>query len=80
MSSLAALRALGAEPVLVDVFDTDKLTRVVRAAAPQVLIHQLTDLPFAPGAPQEGLERNAHLRIDGTRNLWPQLRPPTYGI
>jgi nucleoside-diphosphate-sugar epimerase len=50
---------------------TDKLTRVVRAAAPKVLIHQLTDLPFAPGAPQyeEGLERNARLRIGGTRNL-----------
>jgi nucleoside-diphosphate-sugar epimerase len=65
------LRALGAEPVVVDVFDTDELTRIVRAAAPQVMIHQLTDLPFAPGTPQyeEGLERNARLRIDGTRNL-----------
>jgi nucleoside-diphosphate-sugar epimerase len=46
------LHALGAEPVVVDVFDTDELTRVVRAAAPQVMIHQLTDLPFAPGTPQ----------------------------
>jgi nucleoside-diphosphate-sugar epimerase len=66
-----ALRALGAEPVMVDVFDMDELTRVVRAAAPQVIIHQLTDLPFAPGTPRynEGLERNARLRIDGTRNL-----------
>ncbi|MGB8578082.1 MAG: NAD(P)H-binding protein [Pseudolabrys sp.] len=41
-----ALHALGAEPVVVDVFDAGALTRVVRAAAPQVLIHQLTDLPF----------------------------------
>jgi nucleoside-diphosphate-sugar epimerase len=66
-----ALHALGAEPVVVDVFDAGALTRVIRAAAPQVLIHQLTDLPFAPGTSQyeEGLERNARLRIDGTRNL-----------
>ncbi|MGA9194507.1 MAG: dTDP-glucose 4,6-dehydratase, partial [Pseudolabrys sp.] len=43
----------------------------VRAAAPQAIIHQLTDLAFAPGTPQyeEGLARNARLRIEGTRNL-----------
>lgn len=66
-----ALRALGAEPVVVDVFDADALTRAVRAAAPQAIIHQLTDLAFAPGTPQyeEGLARNARLRIEGTRNL-----------
>jgi nucleoside-diphosphate-sugar epimerase len=67
----AAVAALGAEPVVVDVFDAAALMRAVQAAAPQVVIHQLTDLPHAPGAPryEEGLERNARLRIDGTRNL-----------
>jgi nucleoside-diphosphate-sugar epimerase len=66
-----ALRALGAEPVMVDVFDADALARAVRAAAPQAIIHQLTDLAFAPGTPQyeEGLARNARLRIEGTRSL-----------
>ncbi|MGH6789051.1 MAG: NAD-dependent epimerase/dehydratase family protein [Pseudolabrys sp.] len=66
-----ALRTLGAEPIVVDVFDADALARAVIAAAPQVVIHQLTDLPAAPGTPgyEEGLERNARLRIDGTRNL-----------
>lgn len=66
-----ALRALGAEPVVVDVFDAEALARAVKAAAPQAIIHQLTDLAFAPGSPryQEGLARNARLRIDGTRNL-----------
>jgi nucleoside-diphosphate-sugar epimerase len=65
------LRALGAEPVIVDVFNADALTRAVVASAPDVMIHQLTDLPFAPGSPryEEGLERNARLRIEGTRNL-----------
>jgi nucleoside-diphosphate-sugar epimerase len=34
-------------------------------------MHQLTDLPFAPGTPRydEGLERNAALRVAGSRNL-----------
>jgi nucleoside-diphosphate-sugar epimerase len=68
---IAALRALGAEPVVVDVFDAVALTRAVQAAAPDVVIHQLTDLPSAPGTPgfDAGLERNAKLRIAGTRNL-----------
>jgi nucleoside-diphosphate-sugar epimerase len=66
-----ALRALGAEPVVVDVFDAQALARAVKSAGPEVVIHQLTDLPFAPGTPQygEGLARNARLRIEGTRNL-----------
>jgi nucleoside-diphosphate-sugar epimerase len=43
----------------------------VQIAAPQVVMHQLTDLAFAPGTPryEEGLKRNAKLRIEGTRNL-----------
>ena len=67
----AAIEALGAQPVVVDVFDADALTRAVKAAAAQVLMHQLTDLPFAPGTPRydEALERNARLRVAGTRNL-----------
>ena len=57
----AAVAALGAEPAVVDVFDAAALTCVVQAAAPQVVIHQLTDLPYAPNTPgyDEGLERLA---------------------
>jgi len=66
-----AIAKLGAEPVVVDVFDAQALSRAVKAAAPQVVMHQLTDLPFAPNTPRyaEGLERNARLRVEGTRNL-----------
>jgi nucleoside-diphosphate-sugar epimerase len=66
-----ALRALGAAPVVVDVFDADALMRAITKAAPEAVIHQLTDLAFAPNDPryQEGLARNARLRIEGTRNL-----------
>jgi nucleoside-diphosphate-sugar epimerase len=66
-----AIVKLGAEPVVVDVFDAAAVARAVKQAAPQAIIHQLTDLAFAPGSPQyqEGLARNARLRIEGTRNL-----------
>ena len=66
-----AVRALGAEPVVVDVFDAPSLTRAVAAARPDIVIHQLTDLPAAPGTPgyEAGLERNARVRIEGTPNL-----------
>src|SRR5215469_813594 len=39
------LRSLGVEPVLVDVFDAELLSRAMEAARPDVVIHQLTDLP-----------------------------------
>ena len=67
----AAIAALGAEPIAVDVFDAAAVARAVKAATPDVVMHQLTDLAYAPGTPryEEGLERNARLRIDGTRNL-----------
>jgi len=76
-----ALRALGAEPVVIDVFDADALARAVKAAAPQLIMHQLTDLAFAPGTPQyeEGLKRNARLRIEGTRNLVAAARAANVG-
>ena len=35
----AAIEALGAEPVVVDVFDAEVLARAVKAAAPQLLMH-----------------------------------------
>ena len=39
----AALRALGAEPVVTDVVDREGLIAAVRSAAPDVVVHQLTD-------------------------------------
>jgi nucleoside-diphosphate-sugar epimerase len=65
------LRRLGAAPVIVDVFDRSALIDAVASAHPEVVIHQLTDLPSPPGTPayDAGLERNARLRIEGTANL-----------
>ena len=67
----AALRAIGAVPVLVDAYDADKLKLAVYAVQPDVIIHQLTDLPqvIDPKTLPAALEANARLRIAGTRNL-----------
>jgi nucleoside-diphosphate-sugar epimerase len=65
------LRALRIKPVVVDAFDVDAVTRTVADARPDVVIHQLTDLPSAPGTPgyAAGQEANRRLRIEGTHNL-----------
>ena len=67
----AGLAAMGAEPVIVDVFDTEALARAVEAARAEVVVHQLTDLPpgLDPGQMSAAVRRNARLRADGTRNL-----------
>jgi len=70
-SKFPMLRDLGVHPVAVDVFDAEALRRAVSAAHPDIVIHQLTDLP--PGLDPEKMgaarARNARLRIEGTRNL-----------
>ena len=66
-----ALRGQGAHAVVVDVFDRAALYDAVVRARPEVVIHQLTDLPqvFDPERRGEALRRNARLRIEGTANL-----------
>lgn len=68
---LPLLRELGVEPVVVDVFDAAALRSVVGDFRPDVVIHQLTDLPYALEQSQmtAALVRNARLRDEGTRNL-----------
>jgi nucleoside-diphosphate-sugar epimerase len=65
------LRDLGVEPVVVDVFDAEALRRAVLDARPDIVIHQLTDLPPAlePTRMEAALVRTGHLRDVGTRNL-----------
>lgn len=65
------LRSLGVEPVVVNVFDAKLLLRAIEAARPDVMIHQLTDLPkdLDPGLMKAAIVRNARLRDEGTRNL-----------
>jgi len=65
------LRDMGVEPAVVDVFDAGALRKVVADVHPEVVIHQLTDLPHALEASKmaDALVRNARLREEGTRNL-----------
>jgi nucleoside-diphosphate-sugar epimerase len=67
----AALRTIGVEPAIVDVFDQERLHRVVAEARAEIVIHQLTDLPpgLDPAQMAEAVVRNARVREVGTRNL-----------
>jgi nucleoside-diphosphate-sugar epimerase len=67
----SALRQLGVEPVIVDVFDAAALHAALAAARPTVVVHQLTDLPAGldPSRMAEATVRNARIREEGTRNL-----------
>jgi nucleoside-diphosphate-sugar epimerase len=63
------IAAQGAVPVVCDAFDADGLTAAITAAAPRIVIDQLTDLPdLASEIPATG-GANARIRREGTRNL-----------
>jgi nucleoside-diphosphate-sugar epimerase len=68
---LRELAAMGLRPVVVDALDRQALLRAVDAASPDIVVHQLTDLPREfPGAmSSEALEANARVREEGTANL-----------
>lgn len=67
----AVLRAIGVTPVVVDVFDDEKLCKAVADAEPHTVVHQLTDLPpgLDPAKMAQARVRNARIREIGTRNL-----------
>jgi uncharacterized protein YbjT (DUF2867 family) len=64
-----ALRALGATPVVCDVFDAQRLTEAVSDFAPDAVIHELTDLPDDPDQIAAAAAANNRIRREGTRNL-----------
>jgi nucleoside-diphosphate-sugar epimerase len=59
----AVVRAAGGTPVIGDVYDAGDLEYVLRRAAPDTVMHQLTDLG------EGSSEANARMRRTGTRNL-----------
>lgn len=65
------LREMGVEPVVMDVYDGAGLKQLLADVRPDVVFHQLTDLPYALEASkmEDALVRNARLRDEGTRNL-----------
>jgi nucleoside-diphosphate-sugar epimerase len=65
------IRDAGAQPVVADALDADALSAVVRAAEPDVVVHQLTAIPPATDGRgfAEQFEATNRLRRDGTRNV-----------
>lgn len=68
-SRTAALRELGAEPVVCDVFDAAALSAAVAGFAPDAVIDQLTDLPDRARDIPSHAAANNRIRREGTRNL-----------
>jgi len=65
------LAGAGVKAVVLDALDADAVLQAMQAATPEVIIHQLTDLPSDPDPKKvvAALARNARLRIEGSRNL-----------
>jgi nucleoside-diphosphate-sugar epimerase len=65
------LARAGVTPAVLDVFDAPAVTDAVRLAKPDVIIHQLTDLPheFDQARIVASYASNARIRTEGTRNL-----------
>jgi nucleoside-diphosphate-sugar epimerase len=65
------LSSLGIVAAVVDVFDVERLEKAMVATRPDVVVHQLTDLPpgLDPARMAESIVRNARVRREGTHNL-----------
>jgi nucleoside-diphosphate-sugar epimerase len=63
------LRELGAEPLVLDVYDAAGLRDAVVGFAPDLVMHQLTDLPDEVERIPEMGAANARIRTEGTANL-----------
>lgn len=63
------VRGLGAEPVVIDVYDAAGLRDAVVAFEPDLVMHQLTDLPDDPTEVAAAASANARIRDEGTANL-----------
>ena len=67
----AALTDLGAQAAVVDATDREALVAAVKAASPDVIVSQLSDLPqsYDPATFDAALLANSQLRKTGTANL-----------
>jgi nucleoside-diphosphate-sugar epimerase len=65
------LERAGVTPAVLDIFDAPAVMAAVAAAAPEVVIHQLTDLPrvFDQAQIVAAYAANARIRTEGTRHL-----------
>ncbi|QJR11252.1 hypothetical protein DSM104443_02325 [Usitatibacter rugosus] len=68
-AKIEALRAAGVTPVLCDLFDAKALATAVTDFQPDLVVHQVTDLPDELEKLADFLSRNDRVRSEGTRNL-----------
>ncbi|MGW6117468.1 NAD-dependent epimerase/dehydratase family protein [Nocardia sp. NPDC055165] len=68
-SKAAAVRATGATAVVHDVYDADGLLTAVLDFTPDLVMHQLTDLPDEVARLAGSGEANSRIRTEGTANL-----------
>lgn len=65
----SSLQAQGAEPVVCDVYDAEALRAAMVRFRPDLVLHQLTDLPDDVSRIPEFASRNSRMLREGTRNL-----------
>lgn len=65
----ASLRALGAAPIVGDVFEADALRAALVAFGPDVVVQQLTDFPDDRARIAEFAAATSRIRREGSRNL-----------
>ena len=67
------LRAAGATPAIADAFDAEAVRAAVAAAAPEVVVDQLTDLPAtfptSRGGMRDAYGANDRIRLEGCANV-----------
>ncbi|MEV8372750.1 NAD-dependent epimerase/dehydratase family protein [Kribbella sp. NPDC056861] len=65
----ALLERLGAEPIVVDVFEREALLQAVADFRPDLIVNELTDLPDDLAQIGDHAELNARIRTEGNQNL-----------
>lgn len=63
------LDRLGAEPIVVDVFDRERLITAVSDFKPDIILNELTDLPDDVTKIGDHADLNARIRTEGNQNI-----------
>jgi len=68
-SKASRIAELGAEPIVVDVFDRSALIAAVTAFGPDLILNELTDLPDDVNEIAAHGDLNARIRTEGNQNI-----------
>ena len=65
----SSIAAAGATPVVCDALDRQAVDHAVASSGPEVVVHELTELPQRYSRLRKGADATNRLRTEGTRNL-----------